>query len=107
MSYRYAFKTRCGDLKVFKTCVTLEGKLYYFNDPISDTIASEIRKIIDDAFFIGKNTNAREVAETLRVSLRTVSRYISCCGMPHRKIGGTVRIPEDKLIKWLAKEGRC
>ncbi len=49
----------------------------------------------------------QEVAEILRVSLRTVSKYISCCGLPHRKIGGTVRIPKDKLLKWLAKEGRC
>ena len=49
----------------------------------------------------------QEAAEILRVSLRTVSHYIRCCGLPHRKIGRTVRIPEDQFRKWLAKEGRC
>jgi excisionase family DNA binding protein len=42
----------------------------------------------------------QEVAEMLKVSVRTITRYMSC-GLPYKKIGGTVRIPEDKLINWL------
>ncbi len=45
-----------------------------------------------------------EVAGILRVSPRTVERYMTY-GMPYHKIYGTVRIPEDKLQKWLEK--RC
>jgi hypothetical protein len=28
------------------------------------------------------------------------------CGMPYKKIRGTVRIPEDKFIEWLYTEER-
>jgi len=45
----------------------------------------------------------QEVADILRVSVRTVSRYMGC-GLPYKKIRGTVRIPEDKLMKWLEEE---
>ena len=43
----------------------------------------------------------QEVAKMLKVSVRTINRYMMICGLPYRKIGGTVRIPEDKLIDWL------
>ncbi len=43
----------------------------------------------------------QEVAEMLKVSVRTITRYMMSCGLPYRKIGGTVRIPEDKLLNWL------
>jgi len=45
----------------------------------------------------------KEVAEILKVSVRTVSRYMGY-GLPYKKIRGTVRIPEDKLMKWLESE---
>jgi excisionase family DNA binding protein len=45
----------------------------------------------------------REVADILRVSVRTVTRYMGC-GLPYKKIRGTVRIPEDKLLNWLKTE---
>jgi excisionase family DNA binding protein len=47
----------------------------------------------------------QEVAEILRVSVRTITRYMGC-GLPYKKIGGTVRVPEDKLLKWLGRKER-
>jgi len=45
----------------------------------------------------------QEVAEMLQVSLRTVSYYMGC-GLPYTKVRRSVRIPEDKLLRWLQKE---
>ncbi len=45
----------------------------------------------------------KEVAEILKVSLRTVERYMTY-GMPYTKIRGSVRIPENMLIKWLEEK---
>ncbi len=47
----------------------------------------------------------QEVAKILNVSVRTISRYMMNCGLPYKKIGGTVRIPGDKLIAWLGGIG--
>jgi len=41
-----------------------------------------------------------ELAKILKVSDRTIDTYMRQ-GLPYRKIGRTVRIPEDKLLKWL------
>ena len=46
----------------------------------------------------------QEVADILRVSVRTVTRYMGY-GLPYKKIRGTVRIPEDGLKQWLRVEG--
>jgi excisionase family DNA binding protein len=45
----------------------------------------------------------QEVAKMLRVSMRTVTRYMHF-GLPYRKIGGTVRIPENELFKWIREK---
>ena len=45
----------------------------------------------------------KEAAQILRVSIRTITRYMGV-GLPYKKIRGTVRIPEDKLLKWLETE---
>jgi len=40
----------------------------------------------------------KELAQILKVSERTIDTYMRQ-GLPYRKIGRTVRIPEDKLLK--------
>jgi len=45
----------------------------------------------------------QEVADILKVSLRTVGYYMGC-GMPYTKVRRSVRIPEDKLMEWLREE---
>ena len=45
----------------------------------------------------------QEVAKILKVSVRTISRYMMSHGLPYKKICGTVRIQEDKLIAWLGE----
>ena len=45
----------------------------------------------------------QEVAQILRVSVITVTRYMGF-GLPYKKIRGTVRIPEDKLLEWILNE---
>ena len=42
----------------------------------------------------------QEVADILKVSVRTVERYMNY-GMPYTKIRGSVRIQECLLTKWL------
>ncbi len=46
----------------------------------------------------------QEVAEILRVSVRTVIRYMNC-GLPYKRIRGTVRIAEDEFLEWLKERG--
>ena len=46
----------------------------------------------------------QEVAQILRVSVRTVIRYMAC-GLPYKRIRGTVRIAEDELLEWLRERG--
>ena len=46
----------------------------------------------------------QEVAEILRVSVKTITRYMKK-GLPYRKILGTVRIPEDKFLAWMQNRG--
>lgn len=45
----------------------------------------------------------QEVAEILRVSVRTISRYMEY-GLPYKKIQGSIRISEDMLLKWLEEK---
>ena len=45
----------------------------------------------------------QEVAQILRVTVRTVNHYMAC-GLPYTKIRRSVRIPEDKLMKWLQEK---
>jgi excisionase family DNA binding protein len=45
----------------------------------------------------------QEVAEILRVSVKTVTRYMSY-GLPYKKIRRSVRIPEDEFLKWLREK---
>jgi excisionase family DNA binding protein len=47
----------------------------------------------------------KEVSKILRVSLRTIERYMAY-GMPYKKIRGTVRIPENEFLKWIDQEGK-
>jgi excisionase family DNA binding protein len=42
----------------------------------------------------------QEVADILRVSVRTVTRYMGY-GLPYKKVRRSVRIPEDEFIEWL------
>ena len=46
----------------------------------------------------------QEVADILRVSVKTVTRYM-VDGLPYKKVRGTVRIPEDKFLEWLDVKG--
>ncbi len=45
----------------------------------------------------------QEVADILRVTVRTVTNYMAR-GLPYRKIHGTVRIPEDKFREWIEEK---
>lgn len=45
----------------------------------------------------------QEVAVILKVSLRTVERYMTY-DMPYTKIRGSVRFPENLLLKWLEEK---
>jgi excisionase family DNA binding protein len=45
----------------------------------------------------------QEVAQILRVTVRTVTNYMAR-GLPYRKIHGTVRIPEDKFREWIEEK---
>ena len=47
----------------------------------------------------------QEVADILRVSLKTVTRCMAC-GLPYKKVGRSVRITEDKFIEWLKEENK-
>ena len=45
----------------------------------------------------------QEVAQILRVSVRTITRYMGY-GLPYKKIRGTVRIPENEFFEWVLKD---
>ena len=45
----------------------------------------------------------QEVAKILRVTVRTVTNYMAC-GLPYKKIRGTVRIPSDKFTEWMEEK---
>jgi excisionase family DNA binding protein len=45
----------------------------------------------------------QEVAQILQVSLKTVTRCMAC-GLPYKKVGRSVRIPENEFIEWLKED---
>ena len=47
--------------------------------------------------------SVKQMAEILNISLDTAYEYTHIQGFPVCRIGRTVRIPKDKLEKWLEK----
>ncbi len=47
--------------------------------------------------------SVKQMAELLNISLDTAYEYTHIQGFPVCRIGRTVRIPKDKLEKWLEK----
>ena len=68
MAEKFIIYTDFGKLRVFEKSIMLEGvaKPFFLNTTIDRELATEISGIINTAFEEGKNTKAREVAETLR-----------------------------------------
>ncbi len=68
MTEKFIVNTNCGKLRVFEKSVLLEGvaKPFFLYTFIDRKLATELIGIIIAAFEAGKNSNALEVAETLR-----------------------------------------
>lgn len=50
--------------------------------------------------------SVKQMAEKLNISLDTAYTYTHAHDFPAIRIGRTVRIPEDKLEKWLEKRNQ-
>lgn len=51
---------------------------------------------------MGKLLRLAEVAERLGLALGTVRNWASAGKLPVVHVGGSVRVPEDELDKWVA-----
>ncbi len=77
MAARYTFRTECGEIRLFEKSIMIEGmaRSYYLKSIIDKDIAQEIVRLINDAFFIGKNVKAREVSDTVRNLIHPTIEY--------------------------------
>lgn len=68
MAEKYTLKTECGGIRVFEKSIMIEGmpRSYYFKQPVDTDMVFALKRLINDAFFIGKNTKAQEVSDTIR-----------------------------------------
>ena len=50
----------------------------------------------------------QEAAKRLGISLATFDRIYKKCGLPYIQIGHSIKVPQDDLDKWIAKNTqRC
>jgi excisionase family DNA binding protein len=82
----------------FKVSVTPQNKLSITVENVSP---KEISNQIPEKIY-----TVREAAARLKVNHRTIRRYLTSKRrpLPHSRAGGTIRITETNLEKWLAHE---
>jgi len=82
----------------FKVSVTPHNKLQLTVENVSPT---EVSKQIPERLY-----TVKEAASRLKVNHRTIRRYLSAKKhpLPHSRAGGTIRISETDIERWLAND---